>query len=134
MSARDEIRQAMERLLTGAAEHTDGRLTRTNLALEAGIGRATLYRQPDLLAEWIRRVDESDTTECSQPGNAATIVRLTRQLEKERTRRRESDQVADGLALVVAELYRQLEAMRSDTNATIVPINTAAQSRRRHRT
>lgn len=60
MGSREEIRAAMERLLNGDAQHTDGRLTKTNLAVEAGVGRATLYRQHDLMAEWARRVTESD--------------------------------------------------------------------------
>lgn len=108
MSNRDEIRDAMERLLSGSAQHTNGRLTRTNLALEAGVGRATLYRQPDLLAEWIRRVEESDTN--GAPISAeATVARLTRQLDDERVRRIRAERIADGLAMVVAELYRILE-------------------------
>lgn len=108
MNSRDNIRSAMERLLSGAPQFTDGRLTRTNLALEAGIGRATLYRQPDLIAEWTRKVAEADAHELPTSSEAA-VARLTRQLADERGRRTDAERVAQGLALVVAELYRQLE-------------------------
>ncbi|WP_235659269.1 hypothetical protein [Mycobacteroides abscessus] len=97
MNTRDSIRAAMERLLAGTPEHTDGRLTKTNLAYEAGVGRATLYRQHDLTAEWIRRAAAADPTEAPQ-SNPAVIARLTRQLAEERARRCESDRIAQGLA------------------------------------
>lgn len=109
MTVRDEIRAAMERLLAGNARHTDGRLTKINLALEAGIGRATLYRQHDLLAEWNRRTTESEFIDSPQSASI-TIERLTRQLDEERRFRREADRTAEGLAFVVAELYRCLDA------------------------
>lgn len=127
MSNRDEIRDAMERLLSGSAQHTDGRMTRTNLASEAGVGRATLYRQPDLVAEWIRRVEESDAS--GAPVSAeATVARLTRQLDDERVRRVRAERIADGLALVVAELYRILETDDGGPHplARVVRINSDA--------
>lgn len=102
----------MERLLSGAPQHTDGRLTRTNLALEAGVGRATLYRQPDLMAEWNRRVAESDITDAPLSAEG-TIARLTRQLGDERRRNAELERLQKGLAAVVAELYRQLDAQNA---------------------
>ncbi|AMU24479.1 Uncharacterised protein [Mycobacteroides abscessus] len=130
MGSREEIRAAMERLLNGDAQHTDGRLTKTNLAVEAGVGRATLYRQHDLMAEWARRVTESDIAPPAASA-AATIAHLTRQLADERSRRRESDRIANGLAFVVAELYRALEARTppNSSRGTIIPIN--AKTRRR---
>lgn len=46
------LRAAMERLLDGRPERTDGALTVANLAREAGISRATANRAGDLLAEF----------------------------------------------------------------------------------
>lgn len=121
MSIREDICAAMERLLAGNPAHTDGRLTKTNLATEAGVGRATLYRQHDLIAEWTRRAAAADVTEPTR-SSREVIARLTRQLEEERTRRRESDRVAQGLALVVAELYRQIETLTSSTESKVVSL------------
>ena len=48
----DVLRAAMKRLLEGASEHTDGRLTIANLAREAGVSRATANRATAVLAEF----------------------------------------------------------------------------------
>jgi hypothetical protein len=46
------LRAAMARLLDARPERTDGALTVSNLAREAGVGRATANRAVDLLAEF----------------------------------------------------------------------------------
>jgi hypothetical protein len=46
------LRNAMGRLLGGTAVNSDGRLTKSNLAKEAGVSRATMHRANALLAEW----------------------------------------------------------------------------------
>ncbi|MCB1297578.1 MAG: hypothetical protein KDB08_01175 [Microthrixaceae bacterium] len=51
------LRDAMERLLSGKAMRTDGRLIKENLYREAGVSRATMNRAVKILAEWSRRVD-----------------------------------------------------------------------------
>ena len=50
------LRDAMERLLSGTAIRTDGRLIKENLYREAGVSRATMNRAVEILAEWSRRV------------------------------------------------------------------------------
>jgi len=47
----DAIRGAMARLLAGNSRHTDGQLTITNLAAEAGLTRQQAYRSP-VIATW----------------------------------------------------------------------------------
>ncbi len=106
----------MERLLSGAPQHTDGRLTRTNLALEAGVGRATVYRQADLMGEWCRRVTESGIANAPLSAQA-TIARLTKQLGDERRRNAELEKLQKGLVVVIAELYRQLDAQHAHATA-----------------
>lgn len=46
------LQAAMQRLLSGAAIKTDGRLTVANLAIEAGVSRATANRAASVLAEF----------------------------------------------------------------------------------
>jgi hypothetical protein len=46
------LRAAMTRLFDGRPERTDGALTISNLAREAGVSRATANRAVDLLAEF----------------------------------------------------------------------------------
>jgi hypothetical protein len=69
----------------------------------------------------MRRTAAVDISELTEP-NTAVIAGLTRQLDDERTRHRESDRAAQGLALVVAELYRQIETLTSDTDQRVVPL------------
>lgn len=47
-----KLRDAMERLLSGASQRTDGRLIKENLYKEAGVSRATMNRATSILAEW----------------------------------------------------------------------------------
>lgn len=47
-----KLRDAMDRLLTGMSQRTDGRLIKENLYKEAGVSRATMNRATSLLAEW----------------------------------------------------------------------------------
>lgn len=51
-SAEHALRAAMQRLLSGSAVRTDGRLTVVNLAIEAGVSRATANRATAVLAEF----------------------------------------------------------------------------------
>lgn len=130
-SPRDQIRDAIERLLYGTPQYTDGRLTRTNLALEAGVGRATLYRQPDLLDEWARRTAGS-AGQLASTSLHAVIARLTQELDQERQRRHQCERICESLALVVADLYRQLEARHDSSmgGSPILPINPKQRSPR----
>lgn len=47
-----KLRDAMDRLLGGNPQRTDGRLIKENLYKEAGVSRATMNRATEILAEW----------------------------------------------------------------------------------
>ena len=47
-----KLRDAMERLLAGKSKRTDGRLTKANLHIEAGVSRATMNRATEVIADW----------------------------------------------------------------------------------
>lgn len=91
-----KLREAMDRLLDGKARHCDGKLTKTNLAREASVSQATMYRAKNLLAEWDDQV--SDAT----PRNAQ-VSRLETELSKSRKRAR-------GLEQQNADLRRRITA------------------------
>lgn len=55
-STEQRLYDAMERLLEGQSHHTDGRLTVSNLALEAKVSRATANRYPAVLDRFRRTV------------------------------------------------------------------------------
>lgn len=103
------IQDAMNRLLGGEARYCDGRLTKTNLAREAGVSHATLYRAKNILAEWEQRV--SETT----PRNAQ-VSRLEAELSKSRKRIRDLERQNTDLrrrvtaaTTVIAELAARLD-------------------------
>lgn len=50
------LREAMDRLLAGRPQRTDGRLIKDNLWKEADVSRATMNRATRILAEWSSRV------------------------------------------------------------------------------
>lgn len=58
--AATQLRDAMDRLLAGRPQRTDGRLIKDNLWKEDGLSRATINRADQILAEWNHRVAECD--------------------------------------------------------------------------
>ncbi|BAV23122.1 hypothetical protein P9K31_08005 [Corynebacterium glutamicum] len=104
-----KLREAMDRLLTGKPRNCDGKLTKANLAREAEVSQATMYRAKNILAEWDGQV--SDST----PRNAQAS-RLEAELAKSRKRARNLEQQNADLrrqvtaaATVIAELSARLE-------------------------
>jgi hypothetical protein len=83
----DALRAAMTRLLAGESGQTDGQLTITNLAGEAGLTRQQAYRSP-VIATWREAV--RDRTVTPHPDiTQRRIERLTQDLaaSQERARR-----------------------------------------------
>ncbi|MCR8548453.1 hypothetical protein M4578_11470 [Salipiger sp. P9] len=78
----DALRAAMKRLLEGALEHTDGRLSVANLAREAGVSRATANRATAVLAEF--RAAEARFRSGSVAGLKARIRELEAELRAAR--------------------------------------------------
>lgn len=54
------LRDAMQRLLAGRPQRTDGRLIKDNLWKEAQVSRATMNRATHILAEWDTQVAACD--------------------------------------------------------------------------
>ena len=108
-STETKLREAMARLLVGRPQNCDGKLTKANLAREAKVSQATMYRAKSILAEWDSQV--SDST----PRNAQAS-RLEAELSKSRKRVRDLEQQNAELrrqviaaATVIAELSARLD-------------------------
>lgn len=80
-SSETRLRAAMERLLAGTAQRTDGRVIKENLYREAGVSRATMNRAGSVLEEWARRAD-------GQQPRDKEIEELKRKLTEQRTEAR----------------------------------------------
>ncbi|MFD3504744.1 hypothetical protein [Streptomyces sp. NPDC058678] len=74
---RDRIRAAMQRILTGRPEHSNGALTVVALALEAQVPRNALtQRHPDLRNEFYTHVRERGGVSDTEARLRAQIVTL----------------------------------------------------------
>lgn len=73
---------AMDRLVAGEPNRTDGRFTQENIALEAGVSRATFNRYPKVLGEY-HRVKFKHSRE--DPATPFTIEDKNRELQDSNT-------------------------------------------------
>ncbi|MGW7542587.1 hypothetical protein ACWGKQ_15960 [Streptomyces sp. NPDC054770] len=124
----------MTRLLAGQPQHTDGALTKENLAREAGVSHATAHRATDVLAEWSAHVPHPVRRTPSERASDDTITTLRAQLAQAREQARELQGQLDALATVTANLYAENLALRrrlpgptpsqagGDANATAWPV------------
>ncbi|MGW3240342.1 hypothetical protein [Streptomyces olivaceus] len=102
----------MTRLLAGQPQHTDGALTKENLAREAGVSHATVHRATDVLAEWNAHVPHPVRRTPSERARDDTITTLRTQLTQARGQVRELQGQLDALATVTANLYAENLTLR----------------------
>lgn len=118
-----KLRGAMERLLGGAAERTDGRLIKENLYREAGVSRATMNRARPVLDEWSRRV------EGTQPRNPV-MEKLRSDLSEQRANTRhlrkriqELEEQLTIAATAISEIHVENQLLRGeDRTRSVVPM------------
>ncbi|MFI7097641.1 hypothetical protein [Streptomyces lydicus] len=131
---RTALIQAMDRLLAGTPQRSDGGLTVAALAREAGISRASAYRAGDVLELFRRRVDER----ASGPDVPATLRERIRELNGEihEARRARHQEITD-LRRSVDTLAQRVQALTLDNEhlraelaqqGTITTLPTAASS------
>lgn len=100
---RDRIRAAMDRILSGTAEHSNGALTIVALALEAEVPRNALtQRHTDLKAEFYTRAAER-----GEPSEVETRLRAT----------------IAALKKTIANKNAELAQLRADVPALVRAVN-----------
>ncbi|CAL9278964.1 hypothetical protein [Streptomyces sp. SudanB182_2057] len=125
------LREAMERLLVGRPERTDGKLSKNNLWREAGVSRATMNRATAVLAEWDARTAASPAG-LAQRRRDEKITDLRRRLHKGAEERRKLQGQVDAAATVIATLLTENAVLREQIAArssVIVPIREGATQR-----
>jgi small-conductance mechanosensitive channel len=100
-----KLHAAMHRLLEGRPRHTDGALTKENLAREAGLSHATVHRATEILEEWNTHVPRPVRRTPAERARDDTIRGLRTQLTQARTQVRELQGRLEALATVTANLY-----------------------------
>lgn len=128
-----KLRDAMERLLAGQSLRTDGRLTKTNLHIEAGVSRATMNRASAVLADWNSEVNtqvaprDSQIVELQQ-----TVTKLKQTITTLRKTNTDLERKNQAAVTVIAELHAQLQASRvTDPRGTVTPLQGRQTRRRR---
>ncbi|WP_331731596.1 hypothetical protein [Streptomyces sp. NBC_00073] len=119
------LRDAMERLLSGRPQHTDGKLTKNNLCREAGVSRATMNRATEILTEWDARTTTSPAG-ILQHQHAAQLSELRSKLRKSREERRALEDQVDAAATVIMTLLAENASLREHAmkgSAAVVPLN-----------
>src|SRR6266702_2354959 len=130
LTTEHKLRGAMDRLCNGTSQRTDGQLTVSNLAKEAGVSRATANRAQALLAEFHNRIIALQETPEKLPGRRDQNRELERRLAQMTT---EKNQIIADLQATVTLLAQQIQALtlenerlrtsvkRSDGNVTELP-------------
>lgn len=125
------LRAAMERLLAGAPERTDGRLIKENLYREAGVSRATMNRNPAVLEEWSRQVDGTQPRDKEVEDLKRQLTERRSELRQLRKRVKELEDQLTVAATAVAELHVENGLLRGqDPTRNVSPIRTGSQSHR----
>ena len=108
------LRDAMDRLLAGRPQRTDGRLIKDNLWKEADVSRATMNRATQIMAEWDTRV-----ADCGgfTPREARKNDELTNMRAKLAAKTRECTKLAhqlDAAATAIAALHHDNTLLRQE--------------------
>ena len=130
-----KLRDAMQRLLTGTAKRTDGRLIKNNLHVEAGVSRATMNRATEVIKEWNVAVGTESTPRDAELMRLEEAVSKLKnsvaKLREENTALKRKNQAA---VTVIAELHAQLRSARGEERAgTVTPLTRSRVPRRRWR-
>ncbi|MGW2229452.1 hypothetical protein [Streptomyces formicae] len=100
-----KLREAMDRLLAGEPLHTDGALTKENLAREAKVSHATVHRAEAIVAEWNAKVARPVRRTPGEVQRDETIAELRKRLRETVAKNSELQNKLDALATVTANLY-----------------------------
>lgn len=132
MSASERrLREAMERLLSGAPLRTDGRLIKENLYREAEVSRATMNRATAVLEEWNRRVDGTQPRDKEIENLKRQLTERRSEIRQLRTRVKELEGQLTIAATAVAELHVENELLRGeDQTRNVSPMRPTSTNRR----
>ncbi|MFJ7060026.1 hypothetical protein ACIQVA_20285 [Streptomyces microflavus] len=107
-----KLREAMTRLLAGEPLHTDGALTKENLAREAKVSHASVHRAEEILVEWDAKVARPVLRSSGEVQRDETIADLRRQLREAKAQVTDVQGKLDALATVTANLYHENVALK----------------------
>ncbi|MGQ4615604.1 hypothetical protein [Nocardia sp. R7R-8] len=123
---RDQIRAAMDRILSGAAERSNGALTIVAPALEADVPRNALtQRHTDLKNEFYARVAERGAPSEAETQLRATIATLKKTIANKNAELTQLRTDVPALVRAVNQLTLENQALQealANPSATVIPI------------
>ena len=108
LTAEQKLRAAMDRLCNGTSQRTNGQLTVSNLAKEAGVSRATANRAEAVLVEFHNSMIAFQETPEKLPGLRDQNRELERRLAQVTA---EKNQIIACLQATVTLLAQQVQAL-----------------------
>jgi len=134
LDERERISAAMERILAGIPERSNGALTVVALALEAGVPRNALtQRHTDLKNEFYQRIRERGAPSEDEARLRATIARLRKTIEGKNKELAQLRADVPALVRAVSQLTlenQQLRDMHAD-GGVVVPFPDRVPARPR---
>jgi hypothetical protein len=132
---RDQIRAAMDRMLAGTPERSNGALTIVALAIEAGVPRNALtQRHTDLKDEFYQCIRERGADNADEARLRATIVRLRQTIAGKNKELAQLRADVPALVRVVHQLTlenQQLRDWRAGTGGNVIPFPRRGPARPR---
>jgi AcrR family transcriptional regulator len=131
---RDRIRAAMDRILAGTPERSNGALTVVALAAEAGVPRNALtQRYTDLKNEFYQRIKECGTAIEDEAQLRATIARLRQTIAAKNKELAQLRTDVPALVRAVNQLTLENQQLRDDyaDSGSVVPFPGRAPARPR---
>jgi hypothetical protein len=133
---RGQIRAAMDRILAGTPERSNGALTIVALALEAGVPRNALtQRHTDLKNEFYQRIKECGAANEDEARLRATIARLRRTIAGKNKELAQLRTDVPALVRAVNQLTlenQQLRDTHARTSGSVIPFPGREPTRPRH--
>jgi septal ring factor EnvC (AmiA/AmiB activator) len=121
---RAQIRAAMERILAGTHERSNGALTIVALAIEAGVPRNALtQRHTDLKDEFYQRIRERGADNADEARLRATIAKLRQTIASKNKKLAQLRADVPALVRAVHQLTlenQQLRDMRASTGGNVI--------------
>ncbi len=128
------LREAMNRLLGGRPQRTDGRLVKDNLWKEAKVSRATMNRATRIMAEWDARVADCNGFTPGEARKNDELVTLRTKLADKTRECTELHHRLDAAATAIAALHHDNTLLRQqlDHSGQLVSLGTRRSGRTRN--
>jgi hypothetical protein len=108
------LRNAMDRLLAGRPQRTDGRLIKDNLWKEADVSRATMNRATRVMSEWDARVATCDGFTPSEARKNDELATLRAALADKTRECTELTHRLDAAATAIAAMHHDNTLLRQE--------------------